>query len=114
MLQLVTYAQKRTILDPESAPENMSKLVHHMYNVGLLRIECFAYKRVGFDEELNAGLVQHGTWAKDRKAPDTGSAAGSINSSSVPKQEQKGQRKSEGKRGARGNEAKKKGGEQTK
>ena len=89
----MTYAKKRTILDPENAPENMTKLVHDMYNVGLLRIECFGYRRVGFDEALNAALMQYGTWSRDRKPQDTSGALPAVTNGQSQKQEQKGQRR---------------------
>ncbi|KAI0704908.1 hypothetical protein BC835DRAFT_1410248 [Cytidiella melzeri] len=69
--QMVAYAEKRTHLDSEHAPPYMGKVIHDLYAQGILQIECFGFRRVGFNEALNALLIEqkagHGDNAKSRK-----------------------------------------------
>lgn len=46
----------------------MGKLVHSMYAEGKLKIECFGFRRAGFNEALNSNLSEKGAWAGDKKS----------------------------------------------
>jgi hypothetical protein len=53
---MVAYAEKRTLLGIERAPEHMPTLIHDLYVEGVLQLECIGYQRVGFNEPLNKFL----------------------------------------------------------
>lgn len=80
--QMVAYAEKRTILDSERAPANMKKLIHNMYSEGVLRIECFGFKRTGFNEPLNTVLLEQGAWNKNQNQASNSNADSNPTSNS--------------------------------
>jgi len=89
---LIAYAEKRTLLDTDRVAPHMSKLIHNMYAEGILKLEVFGYQRVGFNEALNAVLMDQGVWTQDRKGQRTTPTApkAAESNANVKKQEQRG------------------------
>ncbi|KAI0348640.1 hypothetical protein BDW22DRAFT_1350888 [Trametopsis cervina] len=80
--QMMVYAEKRTLLDSERAPASMKKLIHNMYAEGVLRIECFGFKRTGFNEPLNTVLLEQGAWNKNQNQASNSNADSNPTSNS--------------------------------
>lgn len=59
MSQILTYVKTRTIIGSgrDSDTSNMNALVEKMYAAKVLRMECSEFRRVGFNEKLNATLL---------------------------------------------------------
>ncbi|OBZ78973.1 hypothetical protein A0H81_00681 [Grifola frondosa] len=53
---LMEYVEKRTVLFPDLVPPFITKMVHSMYAEGVLKVECFGMRCVGFNHELDQAL----------------------------------------------------------
>ncbi|KAH7921238.1 hypothetical protein BV22DRAFT_1132463 [Leucogyrophana mollusca] len=64
------YIFKRTVLNQDFIPPSQTRMVENMYTQGVLKVELFGIRCVGFNQALNAELIRAGN-EKRSKPPRT-------------------------------------------
>lgn len=63
MRQMIPYVIKRTLIDSYGAVPRTKDRIFDQYSQGQLKIQCFAFKRVAFNEPLSKFLTENGVWS---------------------------------------------------